>query len=797
MQNYRFLSSRLMAGAAMAGLLAGVSAPALAATTVATVDQAAPAPGEVVVTARKRSEKLIDAPLAITALSATSLEQHDVTDIYGLSSFTPGLKVENEVVNRNDRTFHTYTIRGIYPGSDSPERQTVTVFMDGVPVDGDIEGLDNIQQVEVINGPQSAYFGRSTFAGAINLITRAPSFKPEVYTSGSYASFGTYEWKGSVEGGLIADKLSGRLSVRDFHTAGDYANAAEPGATLGERDTKSVSLALNYLPTDKLTIKGFAEAWQDSDGPHASAQLQPADFNCKTPTGIAYFCGALSKIPSQDIGQQTVVPSTVIAAIAGKTGRVSTVYTPTLDHFGMDRLAYEGHVSADYKLPYGFSLDGNVAYDYDRYEFITDTGFRSGLNNVNPNYGTVAGTAAGVLPYYSRSVLGQNAVEDTSAEVRLSSPADQPLKGMLGFNYFHLNSAAVTNAFGNTGLSVPTNLNINTANTYGLFGSASYDFGHGFSISAEGRYQIERIGSAVLPSLSVPAGGVDAVGVFKSFTPRIIGDYKPTRDVTLYISYSEGTRPGAFNTLFYSLPAASQAAIRQQVTPQLAVPEEHLNMEEAGVKGEFLNRTVTILADVYMGQWRNRQIPEQVAYLNGATFLTTQITVPNGAVDLSGVELQGTWRATPELTFNGTFDYSKTALKNSFDTGALALLGVNFVANNSLPRYPITSASASMHYERPTFGDYNGFFNLDYTFTGRQYDSETNLAWTPDASKVNLSLGIQDSRYRLEFFATNILNDKTPITLSRGNDTYTTANVITTAPPEPAAVGVRGSAKFF
>jgi iron complex outermembrane receptor protein len=77
MQNYRFLSSRLMAGAAMAGLLAGVSVPALAATAVATADQAAPAPGEVVVTARKRSEKLIDAPLAITALSATSLEQHD------------------------------------------------------------------------------------------------------------------------------------------------------------------------------------------------------------------------------------------------------------------------------------------------------------------------------------------------------------------------------------------------------------------------------------------------------------------------------------------------------------------------------------------------------------------------------------------------------------------------------------------------------------------------------------------------------------------------------------------------
>jgi iron complex outermembrane receptor protein len=787
-----------MSGVAACGLLAIGTGPARAQQADATVTDTAPGAsvGEIVVTARKRAETLIDAPLAIAAVSAQSLESKGITDLYKLSDFAPGLKAEGEATNRNDRYFHTYTVRGIYPASDSPERQTVTVFMDGAPVDGDVEGLDNVQQVEVINGPQSAYFGRSTFAGAINLITRQPSYTPQLNFGASYASFGTYEVKGSVEGAIVPDKVAARLSVRAYHTQGDYADAATPGVELGERDTKSASLALKFEPIEKLTVKAFGEFWQDDDGPHASAQLQPADNNCKTPTGVAYYCGALNSVPSQDIGQQTNIPLSVTNLISGRTGKASTVFDARLDHFGMDRRAYEGHILATYKLPYGFSVDANVAYDKDQYEFFTDTGFRSGLSQVNPNYNAVTAVTPGLLSYYSRTAFGQNSVEDSSAELRISSPSDQRLKGMLGFNYFHLNSASVTNVFGNAGFTASQPLNLNTANTYGLFFSASYDFGYGFSLNAEGRYQAERIGAAVLPSIAVPAGGVDAVGLFNSFTPRVILDYKPIKDVTLYASYSEGTRPGAFNNTLYSQSATIIALVKAAANAPLAVPEEHLNMEELGFKGQFFDRRLSILADVYMGQWRNRQIPQTVGFFNGPTFTTFQITVPNGAVDLEGVELQTTWRATHELTFDGSFDYAGTKIKNSFDAAAVSLLGVNYVANNTLPRYPTTTASLSANYERQAFADYSGYIHADYIFTGRQYESEANLAWTPDASKVNLSVGLQNAKYRVEVFGTNIFNDKTPISLARATDSYTAANVITTAPPEPAVVGVRGSAKF-
>ncbi|HLU92119.1 MAG TPA: TonB-dependent receptor plug domain-containing protein, partial [Pedomonas sp.] len=129
--------------------------------------------GEIIVTARKRGESLVDVPVAITAMTGDALASRGVQGLNELNSFVPGLRYQNSAANRNDRSFTTITMRGMYPG-DSPNRQAVTIFVDGVAIPGgSTSGLTDIERVEVVKGPQSANFGRATFGGAINFITRA------------------------------------------------------------------------------------------------------------------------------------------------------------------------------------------------------------------------------------------------------------------------------------------------------------------------------------------------------------------------------------------------------------------------------------------------------------------------------------------------------------------------------------------------------------------------------------------------------------------------------------------------
>ncbi|HEY4548157.1 MAG TPA: TonB-dependent receptor plug domain-containing protein, partial [Pedomonas sp.] len=270
--------------ASTAGLALGLAAPAVSAQEAPAQPAASSSSelgmGEIIVTARKRGESLVDVPVAITAMTGEGLAARGVQGLNDLNAFVPGLRYQNSAANRNDRSFTTITMRGMYPG-DSPNRQAVTIFVDGVAIPGgSTSGLTDIERVEVVKGPQSANFGRATFGGAINFITRAPA-TDEVKGSVdvSYESYNTAEVKASVEGPLVEDKLGVRLSGRYYHTDGQYDNVGFSGK-LGERDTRQVAASFIAHPTDALTVRGYATYWEDSDGPTAQALLGEESYNC-------------------------------------------------------------------------------------------------------------------------------------------------------------------------------------------------------------------------------------------------------------------------------------------------------------------------------------------------------------------------------------------------------------------------------------------------------------------------------------------------------------------------------------
>jgi len=258
--------------------------------------------GDIVVTARKSTERLTDVPVAITALSASALDARGITDVQELAAFTPGFRFQNQSVGRNDRGFKQYNMRGMVPNNASSTRQNVTIFVDGAPVSGgNISGVTDIERVEVVKGPQSAFFGRGTFAGAVNFITREPSYDWGGSASAQYERFNSYDLNASIEGGLIPDKLAIRLSGRTYHTDGQYRDAVYSDVRLGRRNTKSLSLSVLAQPTDTLKIKFFGVVWNDSDGLPANARYGVQDYNCNAgaaPAGTNnYICGKLGKPP--------------------------------------------------------------------------------------------------------------------------------------------------------------------------------------------------------------------------------------------------------------------------------------------------------------------------------------------------------------------------------------------------------------------------------------------------------------------------------------------------------------------
>jgi len=751
--------------------------------------------GEITVTARKSSENLTDVPLAITAVTAAAIENRGIRDITQIAAFTPGLTFQNQSVGRNDRGFKQYVIRGIIPNSSLATRQTVTVFVDGAPVSGgNLSGVTDIEQVEVIKGPQSALFGRSTFAGAINVTTRAPSYTWGGEVDGEYSRFDTKDVSASIEGGLIPDKLAFRLSGRIYHTDGGYTDSNYPDTRLGRRNTQSISLSLLAQPTETLTIRGFATSWTDDDGLPANAREGVGQGNCHPNPlvpSLTYYCGAIGDTPaSTRTWNETVNPTAYSAVQNG-----STLFGPQfVDHLGLHRTAQQYRVTANQELG-DWVLSGIGSYGRNKWGFMQTALGEDYRNIPNPNKATNAN-----VPYVYSLTLGNTEDRDAYGEVRLATPKDKRLTATLGANYAWARTDNLTSSYQLSAYVLNTPHTINSSNTYGVFGSVRWEFVDHLSISGEGRYQIDKLFQQTLAGTN-PA----YKGTFNSFTPRAVLQYEPSRSATFYASYSRGNRPGEFNTIYAAQPAYVQAAISAQAHVDQEVKEDKIEMEEIGFKGNLFDHRLRILLAGYVGKWTNRHIPNIIDYISTAGELQSiQVTAANGSVDLKGVEFETAFKLTPELTLEGTFDLADTKIKNSFSADALAVTGNANQVGKQLPYYPKYSASASATYMRHAFANYDGFIRGDAQYSGRIYEAEDNLAWTKPATILNLRVGIQNDQYRFEVFGTNLTNNKTPNSLARSTDTIYSAlgaNVgtgqgITVSLPDPRSYGVRASVKF-
>lgn len=780
----------LAGGAALFTLPAQVCAQE-AQDTQANTETALPE-GTIVVTARKRVESLLEVPVAVSALGADDLAARGIKGFNELNDFVPGLRYQNSAANRNDRSFHTITMRGMYPG-DSPNRQAVTVFVDGVPIPGgSIPGLSDITRVEVVKGPQSAYFGRSTFAGAMNFITRPPSLdSTRVSGEASYASYGTADVHASFETPLIQDKLAVRVGGRYYHTDGQYDNNGYNGK-LGERNTKSVAGNIYAKPVDGLTLRGYVTYWEDSDGPSAQGVLTEADYNCaaggtgRKVNGLNYICGGIGSLNTLRMSQNN---TTDVSRLTGAGNMV--LPSDFISSLGFQRKELIANLAADIELGDGYTLSANGGYNRNRWAVLTDTYNR-------PPGGT---------GYYSTVFLPYD-IKNHSGEVRLSSPSGKRLTAMVGANYYNESIKFQARALRPVaGVATVTNLSQPSdyrARTVGLFGSLNYDISDAFGVSTEARYQWDTIHHIVTPvGATVPS--VDLETTFKSFSPRVVATYKLSPDSNVYASWARGTRPGVFNSNFLSFNAFQQEQLNANAggTVPVAVPEEKINSYELGFKGQLFDRKLRILVAAYYAEWRDRQINQNIPYLTSSTATTTStatLVFPNGSTDLWGVEVESSLKVSQALTLDGTFNWAHTRINFTACSECVATVGVSNPAGNLMERYPEFSGSFGVNYTVPLteYWDFNA--RADYIYTGKQYATADNVTWLNAANRVNLVGGISGKNYKLEVFARNLFDNKVPSNILRNANPNASAlqgaNLIVLAAPDRRTIGIRAGLNF-
>jgi len=761
---------------------------------------------EVTVTARKVEENLMTVPVSITALTARDIEARDLKDQQDVSLFQPSFHFVNQAGGPsgfNDRSEFLVTFRGLNAGTTGAfTTGSGSVFIDGAPVvDAQIPGLDEVQRVEVLKGPQSAYFGRSTFAGAINYVTKDPSLTTfGGQASAEASSYNSTDSSLSLDIPVINDVLGARISGRHLVKGGEYTNAADTSQTLGNQTTDSVAGTVLFVPFEQLRVKGFLNWFTDNDGPPADVAINTGDtyagtstsiFNCHTGTTAiyqgGYFCGVVpnaNKIPASYISGDYALTPYLQSLLVGNSQKYPLPFNPDfLDHAGLRRNALQGDIKIDWEFLPGYSLSSLTAYHYDKSEEIIDLDFRDYHNVVNPYYFPPF-SIPGTLPYEAFNQDVQRLTWDYSQELRVTSPRDRKLKWSAGVNFVREYTPAL-GLYGqwDVGSDDLAGIAPQEARTPAIFGSISYALADKLTLTVEGRQQWDEIKSQSVITAGANGGTPSSTligpfgpegqlleATYKSFSPRITLDYAYAPDSTAYVLFSRGYRPGGFNSAYLTAPTGPQALLGGLTTIQYLVNEgantsltykqDRLDNYETGIKSTFLDGKARTTLAVYYDRWVNGQV-------------STLYTVPGqnqytpvnnlGLVDLYGLEFEGDWQAVEHLLLQVTAAYNGTRIQ-SFSPCSDCLLfgGKTTPVGDHVPNVPLVTYTLSGEYSDHLFADYNYFGRADYLFQGSQYLDYSNVAWTQPQEILNLHAGIRNEHLTIDAFVRNLTNNSAP-----------------------------------
>ena len=754
---------------------------------------------EIVVTARRREENLMEIPIAISAFSATELESMDAVDLQELSSFTPGLVALPGGNGRPDRGTIQLTFRGL-------SVSTGLVFIDGAPyTGGQSPYVQGVERVEVLKGPQSAYFGRSTFSGAVNYVTKGVPEDFEGQVRAEVSGFGGSDTSVSLGGPLVDDKLGIRLSARHYYLKGYYKNEFDPSVRLGQEQTDSINAVVTYKASDNLDIKMFFEYRRDNDGtPYSIALKSGKDIFCDAGGRDPYLCGALPKVNELNPGVISADGQLEPFVYDVLINNSFNLRTPFFDHrfkdsFGIKRDVYIGHLNIDYEDDSGYAVNALLAYHRTKSQSVISPDYRNGRQT--PNRFNVLFGLPNTLTYHRFALVTQGLPKDYNAELRVTSPQDERLRWSLGVNYLQLHAPGGNiygvSPFGPIGTGSVTQ---SRTHTPAVFGGAYYDFTDDLTLTVEARYQWDRI----YAKANEPIASDPLTNTYGSFSPRVSLDYNYSEDGMVYALFSRGFRPGGFNG---SLVGQPQSVLDQLAEVNIKIPfdEERLDNFELGWKATWLDGRARTTVAVYHDLWRDGQIRNTTFFTTpDGELQQTTLTTNQGAVKMNGVEIDAGFAVSENLNLNATLGYTDAIFQTFFYIPeGNNIQGSPIVTGNRLDAAPKIQWSFSPQYRAPFVGEYEWYARLDWKHRGRIFIDPTNVAWAPGNDIFNLRAGIDNGTVKLEVYGENITDDKKLVSGRKGNDAIgfsergnNRTNEIRSVLPNPRVIGIRATYNF-
>src|SRR5580700_1184269 len=691
---------------------------------------------EVVVTAEKREEHLLDVPIPVSVVDTSSLTVNNQVKLTDFYSEVPGLSIAPSTMSSQ-----TISIRGLSTGAvgSGPPNPApiVAVTVDGVPYGGagggdqlvpDFDPGD-LQRVEVLRGPQGTLYGASSVGGLVNFVTVDPSLAG---VSGRLEAGGNSVQNGSGLGYTFRGSVNVPLSS-DFAVRASAFTREDPG----------------YIDDPPLGHKGVNE--DRASGGHLAALWQPSEtFSLK-------LSALYQKITGHDTSDETPNPPAFFGV--GQLGDLQQFYIRAVNTYGYDRTVQAYSAQLNWKIGVA---DLVALTGYNRYSVDDSFDLSLALNSFSEKYFGTPGD----------QIVNTIGLDRLTQEIRLSAPLGQMFDGLLGVFYSHeddywkwnyLASDPLTGVqLGDWGTYNPYNAPI-VYDEFSAFGDLTYHITDRFDVQFGGRESWLK--NTVNPATAtgtlatVIYGAPTSPYVFpgttlneNEFTYLLTPRFKVSSDFMVYARLASGYRPGGVNIGILHVPPEYSGDKSQDY--------------EIGAKAEFLDHTLSVDGSVYYIDWKNIQLP-LIYPVNGSTY------VGNAAGAKSqGMELSVQSRPVSGLTIAAWVTWIDAVLTQSVPGAGIAGEIYGFEGDR-LPNTPRFSGNLSLDYNFPLVSDVRGVVGGALSYVGDRLDAFSAASPErqdlPAYAKLDLHAGTTYNSWTANLYVNNVTDKRGLISGGIGN----------------------------
>jgi iron complex outermembrane receptor protein len=742
--------------------------------------------GDIIVTARRREERLVDVPIAVTSFSADQLEKSGAIDVTEIAQSAPNVTLEP---SRGTNSTLSAFIRGV--GQQDPVsgfEQGVGIYLDDVYLNrpqGAVLDIYDVERIEVLRGPQGTLYGRNTIGGAVKYVTKQLPQDLSVKVKGTY---GTYDQADLV--------VTASAPVNDLVRIGGSAARLSRGGfgtnlTTGE-DNYNKDIWAGRASVD---IGGYG---------------QPV---------LIRISGDYTKDKSNARGGHRLIPGYASGA-------------PVLDDPYDTR---GGLIDPKQEVEaYGLAINASAELT-DRITFRSISAWRKDDSASPIDFDALPAVDLDVPAYYRN--------EQVSQEFQLLYDDGGMVQGMIGGYYL---GAKADTQFDTrlftalNGLTAFTQANVDTE-TFAVFGDFTFDFTEQFSLSLGGRYtwderkaQILRqnylgggspvFGGAGVP-LGVPSTDFSGKAKFEKFTPRASISFKPSSDHNLYASYSQGFKGGGFDPrgVGVNAPAATPGRPTDaEISDYLSFEPETVDSYEIGYKGNLFGGALYIAAAAFHMDYKDVQIPGSAGCTVGGLPTFCGVITNAGKAKFNGFELEATGRlaqdmamAGDRLSLSGSLGYIDAQYKEYIAN--IGGVPTDVADNRKVQNTPKWTGSATLAYNTPVGeGDVN--FSTTYSYRGKTYQFEipnpyldqkgyglldASLVYTAPGGRWSLGVhgkNLFDKRYKTSGYTFLAANPVTGELLTRPNGQFVptlgTEGTLTTFYGNPRQVFATATLEF-